>query len=183
MSMKKLILIAFLIIVIGNVVAQKNSLTVKTGHTNSDIDLPISKPHNFAEIGIGYTFKLSNLFWISTEPGIKTAGYITNKRNASVYLNSPIIGTFNIGKNRIIAAMDFGYNPNYKIIAGSTPNFSELLFGARAGYRISDKISIEIYYRYGESLKSFAFDKNLTTNYIAIQTRVSLGYSKPAYQP
>ncbi len=173
--MKKITLIAFLVIVIGNVVAQKNSLTIKVGYTNSDIDLPTSKPHKFAEFGIGYTKKLHQLFWVSIEPGIRTAGYVTAKRNASIYFNSPIIGTFNLGKNKLIAALDFGFNPNFKVTGSNTPSFSEALFGMRAGYRISNKISIEAYYRYGESLKPFALEKVLTTNFIAIQTRISLG--------
>ncbi len=183
LNMKKIILIAFLVIVIGNVVAQKNSLTIKTGYTSSSIDYPTAGNLNFFEFGIGYTKKFSKFIWIGVEPGLKTAGYTGENRMGSLYFNSPIITSFNIGKGKLIVAPEIGFNPNFKLIKNIAPkSFSEGLFGIRLGYRLSEKIAFETYYRYGESFKSFAFDKVLTTNYITIQTRITLGKSTPVYQ-
>lgn len=175
--MKNLLILPLLLLSILSL-GQKSSITIKAGYTSSSIDNPLFSSQKFTEIGVGYTYKFSNMLWISAEPGLKTAGYRTTKtsRTASIYFNTPIIGTFNIGANKLIAAIDAGYAPSFKIAGGNTPNsFSEVLFGARMGYKISPRFSMELYYRYGESVSKFAYNKPLTSNYISLQARISLG--------
>jgi hypothetical protein len=190
--MKRIIIFfAFLISISAH--SQKHSLTIKTGHTSSVVDnynatsgmnatgYVYTKPLRFPEVGIGYTFKPKNWIWFSLEPGMRIAGHKYKNFwgetavRSNLYFNSPIVSTFNIGREKLIVAMDLGYNSNFKI-SGTGPSYvPEILIGTRLGYKITNRISLEFYYRYGEGLKPFYSDKPLTTNYISLQTRMSLG--------
>lgn len=192
--MKKIIFILIIELFSFSINAQKSSISIKFGHIGSGVDsydIPgYDTTHTLSrssiEIGIGYTYKLKEWFWLSIEPGFKNIGYKYQYNHSAIsgiqsysalYFNSPIVSTFNIGRNKTIVAMDLGYNPNYSLskIPPMKTNFSEILVGLRLGYKISERIAIEAYYRYGESLRPFIQKEAMTTNYISIQTRLFIG--------
>ena len=184
--MKKTLLLIALITFSVMASAQKSSLTIKTGYTSSlvdNFDKIVTSPVKSPEFGLGYTYSFSKVFSLSIEPGLKIAGYsyketvpgsVINKKVSSAYFNAPIVALVNFGANKIIAGIEAGYNPNFKL-SGNNPNYSEVLMGVRAGYKMSKRMSIEAYYRYGESVKPYVSTKALSTNYISIQTRIYLG--------
>lgn len=191
--MKRLLLI-FTIFISLNAFSQKSSITIKTGLTSSNVDNyknegPImfldsiyTTPLTFIEIGVGYTYKPKNWLWLSLEPGVRVAGHkytdFTGQEAtlSALYFNSPVVTTFNLGAEKLVVGLDIGFNPNIRITGRRELNFyPEILVGPRLGYKISDKVSLELYYRYGEGLKPYYSDKPLTTNYISLQTRIFLG--------
>jgi hypothetical protein len=192
--MKKVLLIfAFLLSI--ECFSQKSSITIKTGLTSSNVenykndgviwglDSVYTKPLTFPEVGLGYTFKPKNWLWFSIEPGLKIVGHryynMTGEiaRRPVLCFNAPIVSTFNLANEKLTIALDLGFNPNFFITRtyNNSHFYPEIVIGPRLGYKVSNKISLELYYRYGEGLKPMFSDNPLTTNYISLQTRISLG--------
>jgi hypothetical protein len=191
--MKRLLLI-FTLFASLSAFSQKSSITLKSGYTISNVDnyktspnVPLStdtsytKGLSFIELGLGYSYKPKNWVWFSIEPGLRIAGHRYSveksgkKLRSSLYFNAPIVTTFNMAPKNMIIGLDFGFNSNFRI-TGDGPNYyPEIIVGPRLGYKASNRLSFEVYYRYGEGLKPYYSDKALTTNYISLQTRVFIG--------
>lgn len=188
---KTMIAVVLLITTLAHAQSGKSSLLIQTGYFSSNTDLVTTQSVNSPYIGLGYGYRFNKYFSASVEPGIKVAGFTydtlrigkSGTQRRAIYVNIPMIVSVDIGRNNVIVALDAGHNANIRTYnwMGYDHNgnplcpryYSEIVFGIRLGYKVSDKVSLEAGYRFGGGLNKFA-SQNLNSNYLLLQTRINL---------
>lgn len=151
-------------------------LSPTIGLTGSSLDKNSSTAVKLPYLGLGYSYKLNEYFSIGSGIEAKGVGYYENSeiKLLSVYANTPLFGSLDLGKGKKVIGLDLGVNGNYRIFTqGYSPkNYFEWLAGVKIGYQ-GNKAGICLNYRFLNSVKPFN-EAALNTNQLGIITSFKL---------